>query len=86
LLNDDGVYTEGQRLTTHERAERSPKVRARALAIHGTACSICGFSFAEADGPLGTGFAEVHHLVPPQDAAPAQPAIDPEVLKAMLGM
>jgi hypothetical protein len=63
--SDDGVYTEGERrLTTHERVERSPKVRARALAIHGTTCSICGFSFAEAYGPLGAGFAEVHHLVP----------------------
>ncbi len=63
--HDDGVYTEGaRRLTTHERVERSPKVRSRALAIHGTTCSICGFSFAEAYGPIGEGFAEVHHLVP----------------------
>jgi hypothetical protein len=42
--------------------ERNPYPRAAALAIHGTTCQVCGFSFQAPYGPYGEGFIEVHHL------------------------
>lgn len=59
-----GFQKGGRQLRRHEAIERSSAVRARALAIHGSQCSVCGFSFAATYGPLGEGFAEVHHLAP----------------------
>jgi predicted HNH restriction endonuclease len=44
------------------RRERSPTLRAAALRIHGNRCQVCNFSFAEAYGSWGEGFAEVHHI------------------------
>ena len=44
------------------RRERSPTLRAAALRIHGYRCQVCDFSFAEAYGEWGKGFAEVHHV------------------------
>ncbi len=44
--------------------ERDPKLRAKAIAIHGTKCIACKFDFEETYGKHGEGFIEVHHLVP----------------------
>ena len=44
------------------RRERSPRLRAAALRIHGYACQVCGFSFEEVYGKWGRDFAEVHHM------------------------
>lgn len=47
--------------------ERSPIARARCIAHHGTACSVCGFQFATAYGPIAAGYIHVHHLTPLAD-------------------
>ena len=44
------------------RRERSPRLRAAALRIHGYACQVCGFRFEEVYGRWGRDFAEVHHM------------------------
>lgn len=62
----DGMFvpdTEGRQIISrHVRYERSPRNRARALAIHGTKCVVCGFDFNEFYGPdLARDYIEVHH-------------------------
>ncbi|MGF9646363.1 HNH endonuclease [Pseudarthrobacter oxydans] len=47
------------------RYERNPDARRVCLAFHGTSCAACGFSFEASYGDIGTGFIEVHHVVPP---------------------
>ncbi|WP_461186890.1 HNH endonuclease [Arthrobacter sp. Z4-13] len=47
------------------RYEHNPDARRVCLAFHGTACAACGFSFEAAYGDSGTGFIDVHHVVPP---------------------
>ena len=42
--------------------ERSPRLRAAALEIHGYLCQVCGFDFEATYGAWGRGFAEVHHV------------------------
>jgi predicted HNH restriction endonuclease len=56
----EGLKTE--RLIAH--FERNPKLRAAAIALHGTTCKACGFNFEAAYGRHGKNFIEVHHLVP----------------------
>jgi predicted HNH restriction endonuclease len=51
-----------ERLVAH--FERNPKLRAAAVAIHGTTCKACGFNFEAAYGKHGKNYIEVHHLVP----------------------
>lgn len=46
------------------RYERDPKLRKQAIAIHGTECFACGFSFEKKYGQIGEGFIEVHHIKP----------------------
>jgi hypothetical protein len=65
IVEDEHGELEGRRRETrHEVIERSSRLRSRALAYHGPDCRVCGFSFAGTYGPLGDGFAEVHHLAP----------------------
>ncbi|WP_458781895.1 HNH endonuclease [Arthrobacter sp. D3-16] len=47
------------------RYERNPDARRLCLAFHGTSCAACGFSFEASYGGIGTGFIDVHHVVPP---------------------
>lgn len=47
-----------------KRYERNPLNRERAIEIHGTKCTICGFDFEAAYGERGRGFIEVHHVKP----------------------
>jgi hypothetical protein len=44
--------------------ERNAAARARAIAVHGTTCQACGFSFSKVYGSRGEGYIEVHHLRP----------------------
>ena len=56
----EGLRTE--RLVAH--FERNPRLRAAAVAIHGTTCKACGFNFKATYGQHGHEYIEVHHLVP----------------------
>ena len=47
------------------RYEHNQDARRVCLAFHGTACAACGFSFEAVYGDIGTGFIDVHHVVPP---------------------
>lgn len=61
----DRRYQEGgKRWRRHLAAERSPMLRRAALALQGSTCGICDFSYEAKYGTLGAGFAEIHHLVP----------------------
>jgi 5-methylcytosine-specific restriction protein A len=60
LLRTEG----GLKVIVSIRVERDPTLRAAALAVHGTKCSVCGFSFEAMYGEWGKGFAVVHHLQP----------------------
>jgi 5-methylcytosine-specific restriction protein A len=44
--------------------ERNPKLRAQAIAYHGTKCAVCGFDFEATYGVRGRGYIEAHHLYP----------------------
>ncbi|MFV8367159.1 HNH endonuclease [Flavobacterium sp. XS1P27] len=44
--------------------ERIPKLRAKAIQIHGTVCKVCEFDFEKTYGKHGKDFIEVHHLKP----------------------
>jgi predicted HNH restriction endonuclease len=46
------------------RYERNPRLRARALQLHGTTCKGCGFNFEQVYGEHGQGYIHVHHLNP----------------------
>lgn len=46
------------------RYERKPELRQQAIALHGTKCQVCGFSFADRYGDIGEGYIEVHHIKP----------------------
>lgn len=62
---DTAEIREGKRREQrHVAIERSSVLRRLALARQGTDCKVCGFSFGATYGPLGDGFAEVHHLAP----------------------
>jgi hypothetical protein len=44
--------------------ERNTRLRAEAILIHGTKCMGCGFDFEAKYGHRGSGYIEVHHVVP----------------------
>lgn len=58
------------------RYERSSINRAACIALHGAACTICGFDFGQMYGANGEGFIEVHHLEPVSGLAPGT-VVDP---------
>lgn len=64
--DDQEVVTIGRegktRAVVSRRRERSPRLRAAALRIHGYDCQVCGFNFGRAYGSWGREFAEVHHI------------------------
>jgi len=51
-----------QRFTNYY--ERKPKLREKAIEIHGFKCMACGFDFEQKYGERGSKFIEVHHLKP----------------------
>lgn len=44
--------------------ERNPRLRKKAIEIHGIRCMICGFDFEQTYGKAGQNFIEVHHIKP----------------------
>ena len=60
--------------------ERSPRLRAATLNIHGYLCQVCGFDFEETYGAWGRGFIEVHHVqelrAAPTEGVEVDPATD----------
>ena len=54
----------GEKVFTSIRRERDPKLRKKALGIHGYGCIACGFNFEEFYGSVGKEFIEVHHVIP----------------------
>ena len=50
------------------RYERNPKLRNKAIKIHGTTCMACGFDFGKTYGASGEGYIEVHHIIPLSDS------------------
>jgi len=51
-----------KRLVVHITYERSPRNRAKAIEIHGTACMCCGFDFDRFYGSeLAKSYIEIHH-------------------------
>lgn len=44
--------------------ERDPRLRAKAITLHGTTCVACGFDFEKKYGEYGKDFIEVHHIKP----------------------
>lgn len=59
--------------------ERSPRLRAAALEVHGYQCQVCGFDFEKTYGAWGRGFAEVHHVRELSTAPPQGVEVDPVV-------
>lgn len=64
LIDEEGGTEGGRKDRLIAFFERNPKLRAAAIAYHGTTCKACGFSFEAAYGEHGRNFIEVHHLVP----------------------
>jgi 5-methylcytosine-specific restriction protein A len=62
---DSESYNEGKaRELIQTIYERDPRLRKKAIEIHGTTCVVCGFNFAKKYGTLGEGYIEIHHLIP----------------------
>lgn len=71
------LYLEGaQKQILCNRYERNPKARARCIAVHGSACKVCGFDFGKAYGAAFTGKIEVHHIKPVSEIG-AEYVVDP---------
>jgi hypothetical protein len=77
-IDDEGDLLEGEeRLAFRKHRTREMKYRknkiAEALAAHGTLrCEVpdCGFDFLKTYGPIGEGYAQVHHLIPLAENGP----------------
>lgn len=62
--SEDGIF-EGARISVLVNVyERNREARRRCIALFGKACCVCGFDFQQKYGDIGTGFIEVHHLIP----------------------
>ncbi len=59
---------EGQtRFRIQRTRERDPKLRMKAIALHGLNCKACDFNFGDVYGEWGEGFIEIHHSTPISD-------------------
>lgn len=77
-LNDEEELFDGkrgQRFTTYY--ERNPKLRRKAIEIHGFKCMTCDFEFVNKYGARGSEYIEVHHLKPVSSLDEATP-VDPK--------
>lgn len=64
-LTQTNSYTEGAlRQTVVNIFERDRAARSACVAMHGTACTICGFEFSAIYGEIGAGYIHVHHKEP----------------------
>lgn len=77
ILAEEGLFEgkKGQRFITYY--ERNPKLRSKAIIIHGFKCMACGFDFEEKYGERGSKFIEVHHLMP-VSSLEEESMVDPE--------
>lgn len=58
-------YKEGKiQIRYGVKFERNPKLRQKAVEIHGTTCKVCGFDFEQVYGDIGKNFIEIHHIKP----------------------
>lgn len=74
---DFAFASEGQKYSVlATRYERSRANRAAAIAVHGSSCVVCRFSFDESYGDLARGYIEVHHLMPVSSMGGERP-VDP---------
>lgn len=74
---DFAFASEGQKYSVlATRYERSRANRAAAIAVHGSSCVVCQFSFDESYGDLARGYVEVHHLMPVSSMGGERP-VDP---------
>lgn len=64
VSGDTPLHEGAIRQITINAYERSPAARAACISHYGTACTICGFDFAQIYGPVAEGIIHVHHLVP----------------------
>lgn len=58
--------------------ERSKALREQAIAIHGTSCAACGFSFKSVYGEYGEGYIQIHHIFPVSEFDKPR-AVNPEL-------
>jgi 5-methylcytosine-specific restriction endonuclease McrA len=68
--NSDSVATskEGRtKFRISRTRERDPRLRKKAIEIHGLNCKACDFNFGEVYGEWGEGFIEIHHSTPISD-------------------
>lgn len=63
-VESTGLPEGAVREMTVELQYRNPWLRKLVVELRGCRCEICGFSFAESYGEIGTDFIEIHHLVP----------------------
>lgn len=60
-----GTYPEGASRTVQvNRFERNRAAREACIAHHGTTCQVCGLDFQSQYGHIGSGYIQVHHVVP----------------------
>lgn len=65
FIDDSDQLEEGSKITIPaNKYERDPKLRLKAINIHGYSCMACGFDFEKVYGELGKDFIEVHHNTP----------------------
>ena len=77
-LKLEDEHFEGQQHERHTSYyERDPRLRAKAIAIHGTKCIVCKFDFEQTYGIHGKGFIEVHHVTPVSELG-GNTKVDPE--------
>ena len=58
-------YKEGKIIKQYgTKFERNPKLRQKAIEIHGVECKVCGFNFEKMYGSIGKNFIEIHHIKP----------------------
>jgi HNH endonuclease len=73
-LSDDDLLIEGaSKKVMVNIYERHPENRLRCIAVHGTKCCICKFSFGAAYGEVAEGIIHVHHLRPLSEVSKAHP-------------
>ncbi len=64
-VDNEGKYPEGAKHQTAINAyERNAKARRECIEHYGTKCSVCGFSFSDKYGEIGSDFIHVHHIIP----------------------
>ena len=74
----------GIKVRISKTIERKPKLRQKALDIHGYKCQVCDFDFELTYGNWGKEFAEVHHIKPLSELDGEKYETDPKTDLAVL--